>query len=52
LLKYAAAAAVAGLMIFGGYSLLKNKNNDKPTQTIVKNNAATPITDKKSTSLI
>lgn len=46
LLKYAAAAAVAGLMIFGGYSLLKNKNNDKPTQAIVKNNAATPIPDE------
>jgi hypothetical protein len=46
LLKYAAAAVVSGLMIFGGYSLLKNKNNDKPTQTIVKNNAATPIPDE------
>jgi hypothetical protein len=48
LLKYAAAAVVSGLMIFGGYSLLKNKNNDKPTQTIVKNNAATPIPDEVS----
>jgi hypothetical protein len=47
-LKYA-AAAVAGLMVFGGYSLLKNKNNDNQTHTIVKINAGTSITDKKST---
>lgn len=49
LLKYAAAAAVAGLMVFGGYSLLKNKNNDNPTDTIVKINTGTSITDEKAT---